>query len=261
MRYGFGDLLDRVKAGHYVPWARRLKSGAQTFERLSGPERLRLAFEELGPTFVKLGQVLSTRADVLPPAFIEEMGKLQDSAAPFPFATAKALIEQQLRRPLTEAFLSIDDRPAAAASLSQVHKAITRTGDVVAVKVQRPGIEADVRILCDLAGLAERHLAESRRYKPLRLVDEFARSIRRELDFVREARNIDRFRRYFVESPTVYIPAVYWKRPASTGRRLPRTGPTSSSGRYSSSISFTRTRIRETFLSLPATRSRRSTSA
>ncbi len=214
MRYGFGELLDRVKAGHYVPWRRRLKSEAETLKRLSAPERLRLAFEELGPTFVKLGQVLSTRADVLPPAFIAELSKLQDRAAPFPFAAAKSMIEGQLKRTLSEAFLSIDDHPAAAASLSQVHKAITMTGDVVAVKVQRPDIEAvveaDIRILYDLAGLAEKHLAESVRYRPTRLVDEFAGAIRRELDFVREGRNINRFRRYFAGSPTVYIPEVHW---------------------------------------------------
>ena len=215
VRHGFGDLLDRLKARYYVSWGRRtFTKKAREFEGLSTAERLRLAFEELGPTFIKLAQILSSRPDVLPPEFIEELSKLQDSVAPFPFADAKTLIEAQFGRPLTDLFISIEETPVAAASLAQVHRARTTLGDEVAVKVQRMGvktiIETDIRILYDLAGLAERHLSESRYFEPVRLVDEFARTIRRELDFVREGRNIDRFRNYFADTPTVYIPKVYW---------------------------------------------------
>ncbi len=215
VRHGFGDLLDRVKARYHVSWRRRpFTKEAKEFEGLSTAERLRLAFEELGPTFIKLAQVLSSRPDLLPPEFVKELGKLQDSVAPFPFANAKSLIEAQFGRRLGDLFASIDDAPVAAASLAQVHRARTISGEEVAVKVQRVGvepvIETDIRILYDLAALTERHLAESKYFEPVRLVDEFARTIRRELDFVREGRNIDRFRNYFADTPTVYIPKVYW---------------------------------------------------
>jgi ubiquinone biosynthesis protein len=215
VHHGFGDLLDRLKARYHVSWGRKaFTKEAKEFEALSIAERLRLAFEELGPTFIKLAQILSSRPDVLPPDFITELSKLQDSVAPFPFADAKTLIESQFGCPVADLFESIEEAPVAAASLAQVHRARTASGDEVAVKVQRVDvetiIETDIRILYDLAGLAERHLSESRYFEPVRLVDEFARTIRRELDFVREGRNIDRFRNYFADTPTVYIPKVYW---------------------------------------------------
>jgi ubiquinone biosynthesis protein len=214
IRYGFGDLLDRLKARYYVPWRRRLlRKEREEVGRLSTPERLRLAFEELGPTFIKLGQILSSRPDLLPLDFIREFSKLQDKVPPFPFEAAKDIIESQLGRPLAELFESFEEMPVAAASLSQVHKAKTRAGDEVAVKVQRPGIEStietDIRILYNLATLAERRLPETRHYEPVRIIDEFARTIRRELDFVREGRNIDRFRKHFAGDKTAYIPKVY----------------------------------------------------
>ena len=175
---------------------------------------MRLAFEELGPTFIKFGQVLSSRPDLLPTEFVKELTKLQDSVPPFPFGDVKALIEAQFGRPLTEVFASFEEEPLAAASLAQVHRARAKAGDEVAVKVQRPGIEdmieTDIRILRGLAALCERHLPESRYYEPVRIVDEFARTTRREMDFVREGRNIDRFRKYFAGDETVYIPKTFW---------------------------------------------------
>jgi len=215
VRYGFGDLLYRLKARYYVPWQRKVfKKEVKGIESLSTPERVRLAFEELGPTFIKFGQVLSSRPDLLPQDFIREFSKLQDRVPPFPFETAKDIMESQLGCPLSELFDSFEEMPVAAASLSQVHRAKTKTGNEVVIKVQRPGIEdiieTDIRILHDLAALAERHLPESRHYEPVRIVDEFARTIRREMDFVREGRNIDRFRKYFAGDETVYIPKVYW---------------------------------------------------
>ncbi|MGA2108371.1 MAG: AarF/UbiB family protein [Syntrophorhabdales bacterium] len=214
-RYGFGDLLGRIRATYRVRWRTRSgKKKAQGLAGLSTPERLRLAFEELGPTFIKFGQILSCRPDLLPPEFIKQMSKLQDCVPPFPYEEAKAVIEAELGRSLSEIFQSMDEEPVAAASLAQVYRARTKTGDEVAVKVQRPGVEAvigaDIRILYELATLAERHLSDLRYYEPTRMVDEFARTIRRELDFAREGRNIDRFRQYFARDETVHIPKVFW---------------------------------------------------
>jgi ubiquinone biosynthesis protein len=222
VRYGFGEILDRLRSEYHLP-GRRKQAGQESdrFRHLSTPERVRLAFQELGPTFVKLAQILSTRADLLPPPFIRELSRLQDRAAPFPFLEARALIEADLGRPVAEAFMTIEERPVAAASLAQVHRGRAPTGERVAIKVQRPDIrsliETDIRILYELANLAERRLPESRYYQPVRLVREFARTIRRELDFVREGRSIDRFTRYFADDPTVHIPKVYWE---LTGPRI-----------------------------------------
>ena len=212
-RYGFGDLLQRLKVSH-AGWQRMFTKEARALESLSAPVRVRLAIEELGPTFIKFGQVLSSRPDLLPTEFVKELSKLQDSVPPFPYGDAKALIEAQFGRPLTEVLDSFEEEPLAAASLAQVHRARTKAGDEVAIKVQRPGIEdiieTDIRILLDLAALCERHLPESRYYEPVQIVDEFAKTIRRELDFVREGRNIERFGKFFADDETVYIPKVYW---------------------------------------------------
>jgi ubiquinone biosynthesis protein len=216
VRYGFGDVIGRIRARyHLLVRMRPGRRGVEDLHDLTTAERLRLAFEELGPTFIKFGQVISCRPDLLPPEFVREMGKLQDEVPPFPSDEARAVLESQLGRPVSELFDSFDDRPVAAASLAQVHRARTKAGEDVAVKIQRPGIEAviasDIRILRELATLAERHLPEGQYYEPVRIVDEFARTIRRESDFDREGRNIERFRQYFAQDPTVHIPRVYWE--------------------------------------------------
>jgi ubiquinone biosynthesis protein len=191
------------------------RQGSGGFRHLTTPERLRLAFEELGPTFIKFGQILSCRADLLPPEFIKQLSKLQDCVPAFPFEEARAVIESQFGGPLSEVFESMDREPTAAASLAQVYRARTREGEEVAVKVQRPSvgalIEADIRILHEFASLAERRLPEAHYYEPVRIVEEFARTIRREFDFNAEGRNIDRFRKCFEGDKTVHIPKVYWE--------------------------------------------------
>ena len=214
-RHGFHEFLDRLKARYHGLPRRAFIRESPAGGAISAPERLRLAFEELGPTFIKFGQVLSSRHDIIPPEYIQELSKLQDDVPEFPFEDARKLIESQLKRPVTDIFLHLDEKPRAAASLAQVHRAKLLSGEDVAVKVQRIGvdkvIENDIRILREFAGLVERRIPESRRYEPSGLVDEFARSIRHELDFVREGRNIDRFRKYFSGTPIVYIPKVYWE--------------------------------------------------
>lgn len=212
-RYGFGDILNRLK--YNMPWQSKMsKKEIKGIKTLSTPERVRLAFEELGPTFIKLGQALSSRPDLLSPDFISELSKLQDNVPPFPFEDVRAIIEKQLGKPLEELFEHFEEKHTAAASLAQVHRAKSKIGDDVAVKVQRPGIEqiveTDIRFLHNLAVLAERHIPESRDYQPIRIVDEFARTLRRELDFIREGRSIDRFRKHFRDDQTVHIPAVHW---------------------------------------------------
>ncbi|HPL67182.1 MAG TPA: AarF/UbiB family protein [Smithellaceae bacterium] len=213
VRYGFGDLLQRMKVNHAVR-QRVFTIETQAFKNLTTQERLRLAFEELGPTFIKFGQVLSSRPDVLSAEFVKELSKLQDNVPPFLFKDAKALIESQFGCPLTEVFDDFEEEPLAAASLAQVHRAKTKTGEDVAVKVQRPGIgdiiETDIRILRDLASLCERNWSESRHYEPVQIVDEFARMIRRELDYIREGRNLQRFGKFFADDETIYIPKAYW---------------------------------------------------
>ncbi|MFQ6118043.1 MAG: ABC1 kinase family protein, partial [Candidatus Bipolaricaulia bacterium] len=215
IKYGFGDLLGTLKVRHPLvgrfPHLRTLKE----LEGLTRPERLRLAFEELGPTFVKLGQLLSLRPDLIPPEYSKELAKLQDEAAPFPSAQAKRIIEGQLGRPLEELFSEFDEEPLAAASLAQVHPARLQDGREAVVKVQRPAIRetirADLIILEDLAAFIARYVPESELYDPVGAVREFSKTLKRELDFVREGRNMEVFRRNFSDDETIHIPKVYWE--------------------------------------------------
>jgi ubiquinone biosynthesis protein len=212
-RHGFHEFLDRLKARYHGVPRPRFARDRRDEGTLTAPERLRLVFEELGPTFIKFAQVLSSRPDIIPPEYIQELAKLQDDVPEFSYEDARNLIETQLGKPVKDLFVHIDEKPAAAASLAQVHRAKLLTGEDVAIKVQRIGvdeiIENDIGILREFAGLIERRIPESRYYDPLGLVEDFARTIRHELDFVREGRNIDRFRMHFANTPTVYIPRVY----------------------------------------------------
>ena len=185
------------------------------------PERLRLALEELGPTAVKLGQMLSTRPDLLPPQFIGELEKLQDAVPPFSQAEVQALVKAELGVLPEEIFAAFEPEPLAAASLAQVHQARLWGGEEVVVKIQRPGveqkIETDLEILRELAQFTERHSDWGKLYRPTEIVEEFARTVHEELDFKNEGRNIEQFRRNFADDPSVYIPKVYWE---YTSRRI-----------------------------------------
>lgn len=186
------------------------------------PPALRSLLERLGPTFIKLGQILSMRADLVGAALSEALSKLQSNADPFPYETAREILKEEFGEYPEALFKSFEKKPVAAASLAQVHRAFLKEGDEVAVKIQRPHIgkiiEQDIHILFFLAGLAERFIPEMRAHQPTRIVREFADWTLRELDFRAEGHNADRFRYIFKENPDIYIPKVYW--PYTTTRVL-----------------------------------------
>jgi ubiquinone biosynthesis protein len=177
-------------------------------------ERLRLALEELGPIFIKLGQALSTRRDLLPPDIAEELAKLQDRVPPFDGRIAKQIIENAYGKPLPEVFESFDEKPLAAASIAQVHVAKLRSAGEVVVKVLRPGmreiISSDLEVMHALAGLAKRNSSEARRLRVDEIVDEYEKTVLDELDLMREAANAAQLRRNFEGSELLHVPAVYW---------------------------------------------------
>jgi ubiquinone biosynthesis protein len=215
VRHGLGDLLRRLgvaslleRAGEVLRWGEPARDA-----RLEPQERLRLAFEELGPTFVKLGQMLSMRDDLLPPKWTDELARLRSSAAPVPFELILPVIERSLGAPHTQFFADLERVPAGAASIAQVHRARLHDGRAVVLKVRRPGIEAkveaDLRLLSHLAQFVENEVPDTRRYQPVRVVAEFRRSLARELDLATEAHNIERIARNFRGEPHVLIPHVY----------------------------------------------------
>lgn len=210
VRYGFGELVDLLGAMPLFPMVRILRRQPV----LGPPQRLRMALEELGPTFVKLGQVLSTRPDLLPPAYIAELSKLQDTVPPAPWESVRAQLEAELGAPVEKIFATLDPEPLAAASLAQVHAATLPDGSEVVVKIQRPNIEAtvnvDLDILADAARLLQTRTPLGELYDLPGVVEEFAATLRAELDFYREGHNADRFRANFADEPYLYIPKVYW---------------------------------------------------
>ena len=207
-QYGLGGFLQRIKLSYGS--ADESASGSRY---MSTPRRFRMAFEELGPTFVKLGQILSTRVDIFDAEWIEEFEKLQSNVAPIPVASIDELIESYLGRPMGEVFRSFDSVPVGSASIAQVHKAVLSDGETVAVKIKRPDIEpviqADLRILTHLAGLIESEIPEVRRYQPVQMVQYFARSLAKETDLSVELRYMQRFGQTFDSDPSVRIPRVY----------------------------------------------------
>ncbi len=176
--------------------------------------RLRLALEELGPIFVKFGQTLSTRRDLLPSDIADELAQLQDNVPPFPGAVARAMIERAYGEPLDQHLCAFEETPLAAASIAQVHAATLADGRDVIVKVLRPGMKAmialDVEVLYTIAGMAERWWVPSRRLKPLEIVREYEKTVLDELDLMREAANASQLRRNFAGSPLLYVPEIHW---------------------------------------------------
>jgi ubiquinone biosynthesis protein len=216
VRHGLDDF---VRATHLYrpfrfffylsPWAWFQRSGGVT-----RGERLRLALEELGPIFVKFGQAISTRRDLLPLDIADELAKLQDRVPPFASSVAMATIEQAFGRPLADIFRSFEETPLAAASIAPVHVATLNSGEEVVVKILRPGmhevIERDLEVLRALAVLANEYWPEARRLRPIELVHEYRKTILDELDLLREAGNAAQLKRNFAGSSLLYVPAVYW---------------------------------------------------
>jgi ubiquinone biosynthesis protein len=212
VRHGFGYFFERHRLTDLIPWHQKVSEQAEAFS--SRGVRLREMLDELGPTFVKFGQLLSTRPDILPPDIISELRGLQDDVRPFPFEDARSVIEEELELALERLFVEFDEQPVAAASIGQVHRAVLPNGDEVAVKVQRPGaprqIEADLALLYQ-AGRMIRERVHALDFIDVReLVDEFSRAIRRELDYRLEARNAEQFHRNFRGHPNIVVPKVYW---------------------------------------------------
>jgi ubiquinone biosynthesis protein len=216
-KYGFDQILEYLNLTHLIARGKRVfRRNDLKIAQLSPAERMRLALEELGPSFIKLGQLLSTRPDVLPISYITEFSKLQDNVPSFSIDEVRAQIRSELGGEIDNHFSSFTIEPIAAASIAQVHKARLPSGEQVVVKIRRPDVvelvETDIDVLTGLAFLADRHLPGSDIYDPVGLVREFARTIRREMDFTREGLTIEKFAGNFSGDSTLYFPRVYWEK-------------------------------------------------
>ena len=215
VKYGFGDLLSRINIDRYIRAGRRIfrrpRNGVP--HAYSRWDRVRMALEELGPAFVKLGQFASNRPDILPPDLIRSLERLQDAVSPFGKEDARLIIEEDLGLPITALFSEFTDVPFASASIGQVHRASLPDGTNVAVKVRRPHvaetIEVDLEIMRHIALLMRRHIQGLGAFEPERLVDEFSHAIRKEIDFTVEAMHMRQFTYNFRDDPTVHIPEMY----------------------------------------------------
>lgn len=210
-KHGFVDIVERMDLSKFLP--ARLSAYVAEEAEFSIAQRLRTAFEELGPTFIKFGQLLSTRSDLLPDSYIEEFTKLQDNVQVLPFEVVRGVVEKELGRKLEAAYSTFNENPLAAASIGQVHEATLLDGSRVVVKVQRPDIEkiidTDVSLLAFLAGLLEKYVPETRVIGPKTVVNEFFRTLSQELDFIVEANNMSKIAENMSEIEGIVIPRVY----------------------------------------------------
>lgn len=215
LRYGFGKLIDQIHLGRFIPFKKRLRAFGiwPDVKGPSVPERLRMAFADLGPSFIKLAQLLSSRPDLITTRYADEFKKLQDEVPPFPVNEAKKIIEEELKLPVGKILSHFDETPIAAASIAQVHRATLFDGADVVVKIQRPDIgaqiETDINILSYIVRLLDKYLPESRFFNPIGIVEEFSRTVRKELNFVEEARSCVKFRKNFENRPEIYFPRIY----------------------------------------------------
>jgi len=214
--HGFGHVVARIDLGRFVPvWMlKRKQEGARELSASSVGRRLAMVCNELGPTFVKLGQMLSTRPDILPEEVVAELRSLQDEVPPFDTSEAMAVIAEQLGRPITECYQSIEQEPLASASIGQVYRAVGLDNEQLVVKVRRPDIEEtiqlDMQLLQWLAQSLESLIPETRIYRPTAIAAELEQSLLRELDYINEASATERFGRAFFDDAGIVIPKVYW---------------------------------------------------
>jgi ubiquinone biosynthesis protein len=214
-RHGVSSIIEQLGLSSLIPVKRGVFKRSPNGVALSQAEHVRMALEDLGTTFIKLGQILSTREDLLPPAYITELSKLRDQVPPVPTPAIRNVIEQSLGKPVKSLFASFDDTPLAAASIGQVHAARLHSGQRVVVKVQKPGIvaqvEEDLAILQQIARFAQNRAPLAEAYDLVGLIDEFGWTLRSELDYQREGRNAEQFRTNFARSRDVVIPKIYWE--------------------------------------------------
>lgn len=212
IKYGFGEMVYRMNL--ISPLRPRAKKPSEKSIGQSTPVRVRLALQELGPSFVKLGQVLSTRPFLLPYEYIVELSKLQDQVEPMNWSLARTVLQKELGGPIDDLFGEFDETAIASASLAEVHLARLKDGTPVVVKIQREGIkkviESDIRILRDIADMLEKNIPESQQFDPRGIVEEFSRSTLKELNFLNEARNMEIFDNNFKDEPGVKVPKIFW---------------------------------------------------
>lgn len=217
IRYGFGSFVRGLGVGKALERAGRVLhwQNAENYSSLDTPQRLRRVLEELGPTFIKLGQILATRVDLFSPAYIAEFEKLQDQVPPMPFEELLPQLEEDLGGSIGEFFAEVDVQPLAAASIAQVHKAVLKDGSPVVLKIRRPGlskiIDADLRLLTRIVDIAQSESTEIRRFHPKEVLRQFNQSLNRELDLAAECRNAERVAANLVDDPNIKIPKVYWQ--------------------------------------------------
>ncbi|HMB01461.1 MAG TPA: AarF/UbiB family protein, partial [Spirochaetota bacterium] len=216
IKYNFISLIRHLKLDKHLSYREKLKLKKIKKKNKYGYwERYRLILQDLGPTFVKLGQILSNRHDVLPPELITEFTKLQQDVQPLPFTNIKNTIETELQKPLHKIFRHIDKKPLASASIAQVHKAALLNGRRVAVKIQRPDIKdrinTDLEITLNFAVLLEKYIPRTRNFRPVQIVKELKERIFEEINFINELNNMQRFKNNFEDNTDVYVPAVYKK--------------------------------------------------
>jgi ubiquinone biosynthesis protein len=215
LKYGFGKVIDQIHLGRFIPFRKRIRAFGQwpPVKSPSAPEQLRRAFSELGPSFIKLAQILSSRPDLITTRYADEFKKLQDRVPPFPAEDAIRIIELETGHKLDEIMAEFDKTPIAAASIAQVFQGRLIDGSDIIIKVQRPHIseqiETDIDILTYAANLLEKYVPESSFFNPSGIVEEFSKTVRKELDFLEESRNCIRFGKNFEQIPDVHIPKIF----------------------------------------------------
>jgi ubiquinone biosynthesis protein len=222
LKYGFENIIEAMHIDRYIESGLRLipfVKRDEKIEKLSKNQRIRMTLEELGPTFIKMGQVLSTRPDLIPLGLLAELEKLQNHVPPFEFQHVKSIIASEFGKSYDQVFDSIEETPFASASIGQVHRAQINGKHQIAVKIQRPGIrkliETDLEIMHHLASIMQNNIEEVAIFKPVKIVEEFAKTLEKELDYSIEASNMEQMSRQFKHDKTIHIPSVYFAESSS----------------------------------------------